>query len=161
MNERILKRIHAWPAHPGGALTLLVPAAVRADTILSTGSSGSEQLRRPDLITVLLALAILVVSLAAIPFLFHQRKQGSMWRLFTGLCATLISMALVGTLSLALLYREKLNNEEAARQDYQQALQEIRTFPDSLNVSPSNLRGWSWTRGEKPWLTWKCTPRRP
>ncbi len=150
MNERILKRIHAWPACAlAVAFTLLVPAAVRADTILSTGSSGSEQLRRPDLITVLLALAILVVSLAAIPFLFHQRKQGSMWRLFTGLCATLISMALVGTLSLALLYSEKLNNEEAARQDYQQALQEIKTFPASLNVSPSNLRGWSWDlRGE-------------
>lgn len=145
MNRRILTRIHAWLACVlAMALLLLMPAVVRADGIFNAASSGSEQLRRPELITVLLALAILVVSLAAIPLLFHQRKQGNMWRLFNGLCATLITMALVGTLSLSLLYREKQKNEEAARHDYQLALQEIKTFPASLGLASSDVRGWSW-----------------
>jgi hypothetical protein len=145
MNKRMRTRIHPWPACVlAMAALFLMPAVVRADSLLLPGSSGSEQLRRPELITVLLALAILVVSLAAIPFLFRHRKQGNMWRLFTGLCATLISMALVGTLSLTLLYREEQKSEEAARQDYQLALQEMKTFPASLGIASIDVRGWSW-----------------
>jgi hypothetical protein len=145
MNERMRTRIYPWLACvPAMAVLFLTPAVVRADVLLLPGSSGIEQLRRPELITVLLALAILVVSLAAIPFLFRHRKQGNMWRLFTGLCATLISMALAGTLCLALLYREEQKNEEAARQEYQLALEEIKAFPSSLGLASSDIRGWSW-----------------
>ncbi len=56
---------------------------------------------------MLLALAILVLSLAAIPILLRNRTQSNAWRLFTGLCATFVTMAVVATLAMAILYRQE------------------------------------------------------